>query len=91
MPPEALNGMAEAPTSTPEGGVQTATLALAKSWDMYSFGLMVAALFNRQVVPFPDVDERLLIVKVTAFLSCWRVGTSHKNECAFSALFVVVC
>jgi len=66
MPPEALNGMVKAPSAIDKkhGSIDPATLDLAKAWDCYSFALLVAALFNRDDVPFPDLDERLLVVRV---------------------------
>jgi hypothetical protein len=37
---------------------------LTQAWDTYSFGVLVAVLFNRCGDPFPSLDERGVMVKV---------------------------
>eukprot|EP00750_Incisomonas_marina_P016460 INCI19132.13.p1 GENE.INCI19132.13~~INCI19132.13.p1 ORF type:complete len:802 (-),score=119.21 INCI19132.13:464-2869(-) len=62
MPPEALSGLADAPAdvAVPE----PATVELAKKWDVYGFGCLIAAMLNQSAVPYPELDERVVMVKV---------------------------
>ena len=45
----------------------------------YSFGCLIACLFNRSVLPYPYLDERVVMVKVRAlFTAC----SSFIRSCA---------
>ena len=62
MPPEALSGLAQTPQ-----GVDVpapATVELAKAWDTYSLACLAACLFNCCALPYPDLDERVVMVRV---------------------------
>ena len=60
MPPESLNGL----KSTTADDVDPAELRLAKAWDVYSFGVLVATLFNFQDCPYPDLTDTDIVVGV---------------------------
>eukprot|EP00750_Incisomonas_marina_P006980 INCI14746.13.p1 GENE.INCI14746.13~~INCI14746.13.p1 ORF type:complete len:150 (-),score=9.53 INCI14746.13:32-481(-) len=62
MPPEALSSLAGTPAN--ETDRPCVTLDQAKAWDTYSFGCLVACVFNCCVAPYPQLDERVVMVKV---------------------------
>ena len=37
----------------------------------YSFGCLIACLFNRSVLPYPFLDERVVMVKVLALFTAY--------------------
>ena len=37
----------------------------------YSFGCLIACLFNRSVLPYPHLDERAVMVKVRALFTAY--------------------
>lgn len=62
MPPEALSGLAQTPQ-----GVDVpapATVELAKAWDTYSLACVAACMFNCSALPYPELDERVVMVRV---------------------------
>lgn len=60
MPPESLNGL----KSTTADDIDPAELRLAKAWDVYSFAVLVATLFNFQDCPYPNLTDTEIVVGV---------------------------
>eukprot|EP00750_Incisomonas_marina_P014038 INCI17588.7.p1 GENE.INCI17588.7~~INCI17588.7.p1 ORF type:complete len:950 (-),score=102.56 INCI17588.7:268-2955(-) len=54
------------PRSGRPRSVGSSRLASARAWDVYSFGVMVAAIFNRTMVPYPEDSEREVMIHVLA-------------------------
>ena len=77
MPPEALSGLSSrgsqhknvhselaSPMLQGDDDTVPAKLADAQAWDTYSFAMLVVGMFGQSAVPFPYMDERIVVAEV---------------------------